>query len=177
VMMRLRFYSQTGHIWQVSFFDEALRRPTGSIQVDPRAGIAGTFKLLDSSNGPRHDISSSPRHTYNQSRPASDTLRRMAPLTEFIQQIMAEQDIPADLDPEVRAQYEADLTERAMDLINRRLIDAMPDQTVGHFNALLDSDPTPQAVQEFVQYNVPNREYVTTEALLELRRLYLGDKA
>jgi TIR domain len=175
-MTRLRFYAQTGHIWQVSFFDEALREPTGSIQVDPRSGTPGTFKLLDGSNDPRLGISQ-PTHTYSQSRPVSNTLRRMAPLTEFIQQIMAEQDIPADLHHEVREQYEADLTERAMNLINRRLIEAMPDQTVEHFNALLDSDPTSQAIQEFVQYNVPNREYVTAQALLELRRLYLGDKA
>jgi TIR domain len=176
VMTRLRFYSQTGHMWEVSFFDEALRRPTGSVQVDPRTGLAGKFRFPDS-GGPSLNIPSSARNGYSQSHPASDTTRRMVPLTEFIQQIMTDQGIPADLDPEVRAQYEADLAEFATDLINRRLIEAMPDQTVEHFNALLDTDPTSQAIQEFVQYNVPNLEYVTAEALLELRRHYLGDKA
>jgi Protein of unknown function (DUF5663) len=101
----------------------------------------------------------------------------MGPLTEFIQQVMAEQNLPADLDPEVRAQYEADITEHAMALINRRLIDAMPDQAVEHFNALLDSDPSAQAVQEFVERNVPNREHVAAQALLEFRKLFLGGQA
>ena len=101
----------------------------------------------------------------------------MPPLTEFVQQLIAEQGFTRPIDPEVMEQLEADLSSGAIDLINRRLIDAMPEQTVSHFNALLDSDPSPQAVQAFVEHNVPNLEYVTVQALLEFRQFYLGDKA
>lgn len=47
VMTRLRFFVQTGHIWQVSFFDEALRRPTGLIHVNPRDGMPGNFQIIE----------------------------------------------------------------------------------------------------------------------------------
>ena len=101
----------------------------------------------------------------------------MPPLTEFVQQLIAEQGYTRPIDPEVMEQLEADLSSRAIDLINRRVLEAMPEQTLSHFEALLDSDASQEAMQEFIEYNVPNREYVIAQALLEFRQLYLGDKA
>lgn len=100
----------------------------------------------------------------------------MGPLTEFVQQLLTDQGF-AHPDPEVRAQLEADLTDSAIRLVNRRLIDAMSEQDVERFNALLDRDPSPQTVQQFIEQHVPNREQVTALALVEFRQLYLGDKA
>jgi hypothetical protein len=98
----------------------------------------------------------------------------MAALDEFAQRLLAEQLGDRVIVPEVRTEMLIEIVGRTEKFINRRVIDAMPDMTLRHFNALLENDPTPQTVQDFVQYNVPNYERVVTSALIEFRQLYLG---
>ncbi len=99
-------------------------------------------------------------------------------MDQFIQQLLREQGVSDTMDPEVRAQLTDELTSRATDFVNRRLIDAMSDEVAAQFNAFLDDESvTPEQVQNFVETNVPNREQVVASALVEFRSLYLGDKA
>jgi Protein of unknown function (DUF5663) len=99
-------------------------------------------------------------------------------MEEFIQQLLRDQGIPEDLDADIRAELIEDLTTRANDLINQRLIDALSDQAVEEFNKLLDDESVePARLQEFIAANVPERQRITTAALLEFRQVYLGDKA
>lgn len=99
-------------------------------------------------------------------------------MDDFIQQLLQEQGATDTLDAEVRAQLTQQLTSRAYDFINRRLIDAMSDEVVEHFNTLIDNETTtPEQVQQFVATNVPNKDQVVAAALVEFRALYLGDKA
>lgn len=96
-------------------------------------------------------------------------------LEKFIEQLLQEKGMPAGIDPEVRTQLVKDLTTKVEDLINRRMIDSLNDDQVVEFNHLLDSDPSAEAVHEFVDKNVSNKEEVTAAALLEFRELYLGN--
>jgi hypothetical protein len=99
-------------------------------------------------------------------------------MEQFIQQLLRDQDVPEDLDPEVRVQLVSELTSRASDFLNARLIDAMSDETVEHFNTMLDDDSTtPEQVQNFITTNVSNKDQVIARALAEFRMLYLGDRA
>jgi len=99
-------------------------------------------------------------------------------MEEFVQQLLQDQGVPQDLDPEVRTELASELTNRLSDFLNRRLIDAMSDEAVDEFNNLLDDESAdPARVQEFVANHVPNQQQVTTAALREFRQLYLGDKA
>jgi hypothetical protein len=98
-------------------------------------------------------------------------------MTPFIQQLLAEQGIPANLDPAVRSEFEAELASRLNEFINARILDAMPAVVVQRFEALLESDPDEAVVQRFVERNVPNQQEVVTNAMVEFRRLYLGSKA
>lgn len=96
-------------------------------------------------------------------------------LEQFIEQLLKEKNMPADMDPEIKTQLVKDLTVRLEDLINRRLIDSMTEEQLGQFNQLLDKEPAdPAAVQNFVSENIKNKEEITTGALLEFRQLYLG---
>lgn len=99
-------------------------------------------------------------------------------MEEYIQQLLQDQGVPHDLDPEVRGQLVSDLMSRALDFLNRRLIDSMSDEAVEHFTSLLDNPATDASqVQDFIATNVMDKEKVTADALAEFRVLYLGDKA
>lgn len=96
-------------------------------------------------------------------------------MDDFIKQLIAEQGVPEDLDPEVRAQLEANLARRAVALVDKRLIDAMPESALPGFNELLDHpDTTPEQLQAYVAEHVPDVTAVTGQALAEFRSLYLG---
>jgi hypothetical protein len=99
-------------------------------------------------------------------------------MDDYINQLMQMQGVTENVDPEVRAELFADLQQRAVDFMNRRLLDAMDDTTVDEFQKLLDSNPTdPAVVQKFIEERVPNRDQVATDALIEFRNLFLGEKA
>lgn len=98
-------------------------------------------------------------------------------MDEYIQQLLNDAGLPDSVDPEVRAQLVSDLQERAINLMNRRLIEAMSDEDIEAFNKLLDEQPNnAEAMQQFITDHVPNSQQVVTAAMLEFRALYLGTK-
>jgi hypothetical protein len=98
-------------------------------------------------------------------------------MEQFILQLLADKGLPEGLDEDVRQQLVKDLVSRAADLVNRRMIEAMSEQDVNAFNELLDGDPSPEQVQQFIEAHVPEKEEVASRALLEFRSLYLGAAA
>lgn len=99
-------------------------------------------------------------------------------MDEYIEQLLKDAGIPESTDKEVKEQLASDLKTRAMDLINRRLIDSMNDQDLAEFEKLLDSEPdNTEAMQKFIDEHVPDKEEVVARALLEFRALYLGTAA
>jgi hypothetical protein len=99
-------------------------------------------------------------------------------MDQFIDKLLQEQGVPDDLDPQVRQELAAELTSRAVDFMNRRLVDAMDENALNDFQALLDTDPTdPAVVQDFITAHVADRDKVIAKALIEFRSIYLGDKA
>ena len=96
-------------------------------------------------------------------------------MEDFINQLLQAKGLPADLEEDVRKQLVEDMMGRAADLINRRLLEAMSDDSVDAFNELLERDDTTQEmVQAFIAEHVPDKEAVTRHALEEFRDLYLG---
>src|SRR4051812_2995593 len=95
-------------------------------------------------------------------------------IDEFVEDLMKQKGLPADLDPEVRKQLVSNLTDRVVKLINRRLIDALPDEKVGELEKLVDQNPSDSsAVQKLIEENVPNKDKVVAAALIEFQGLYL----
>jgi hypothetical protein len=95
-------------------------------------------------------------------------------LEQFATQLLKEKSLPPNLQPAVYEQMVRDLSERANDLINRRLIDAMTEEQADRFDQLLQTNPDVRAVQAFIEASVPNRDLVVSSALIEFRNLYLG---
>jgi hypothetical protein len=99
-------------------------------------------------------------------------------MEEYIEQLLQEVGVPEGTDPEVRAQLASDLAARANDMVNKRLIEAMSDEDVAAFDKLLDEQPENlQAMQQFIDEHVPDKNRVVGAALLEFRTLYLGEAA
>lgn len=99
-------------------------------------------------------------------------------MEDYVQKLLTDQGVSADVDPEVRQELANELTARINDFLNRRLLDAMSDSAVKEFEALMDSEQLDaNKVHEFVAANVPNVQEVTNQALFDFRLLYLGEKA
>lgn len=99
-------------------------------------------------------------------------------MEEFIRQLLQDQGVPDDLAPDVRTQLVTEMTERATDFVNKRLVGAMSEEALPHFESLLAEEPVDVArLQEFMRTNVPDQENVAAQALLEFRVIYLGAKA
>lgn len=96
-------------------------------------------------------------------------------MDDYVEQLLKERGVPEDMPEDVREQLANDLKERAVDFLNRYLIDAMSDQDVAKFQELLDNDPeNAEAVQSFISEHVPDKEKVAAQALYEFKVLYLG---
>ena len=96
----------------------------------------------------------------------------------FILQLLHDKGLPADLDEGVQAQLVKDLTNRLVDMINRRVIDTLSEEQAQELEKLIDQNPdNPQAIQEFIDKNVPDKQEIATKAMFEFRTLYLGANA
>jgi hypothetical protein len=96
-------------------------------------------------------------------------------IEKFIKQLLEEKGLPPNLEPKVYDQLVKDLNERAVNLINRRLVEAMSEEQAQEFDKLLADRPDDlAAAQEFVREALPNQDAITAAALSEFRQLYLG---
>lgn len=94
-------------------------------------------------------------------------------LDKFIEDIVAVKQLSGVTD-EVRAQLVSDLKQRLLDQINRALIDALPDEQIDAFNALLDEpSSTDETVQQFIVNTGVDVRRVTAETMLRFRDLYI----
>lgn len=80
------------------------------------------------------------------------------------------------VDDEVRQQLEQDLKTRLLDQIDRAIIEALPEDKLSGFNALLDNNSTAQDVQKYIIECGVDTQKVTLETMLRFRALYLGSK-
>ena len=96
-------------------------------------------------------------------------------LDEFIEQIMREADFPDTLDEEERTQIKKDMVNRANDMMNYAIVDSMSPELQKQFEELVSrEDVQPQAITEFIEQNVPDRQKIATNALVEFRAAFLG---
>lgn len=96
-------------------------------------------------------------------------------IEQFVKELLKEKGLPGDLEPAVYNRMVADLTQRATNLVNKRLVEALSAQQIQEFESLMDKHPDDMKVlQDFINENVKTKEELTSAALLEFRSLYLG---
>lgn len=99
-------------------------------------------------------------------------------MEEYAKQLLRDAGVPQSSDDETMQGLVAQIVDRATDMINRRLIDAMSDEDAAEFDKLLQDRPDDvEAVQQFIDQHVPDKQKIAGAALLEFRALYLGKDA
>ncbi len=94
-------------------------------------------------------------------------------LDKFVEDIVVAKQLSGVTD-EVRAQLISDLKQRLLDQINRALIDALSDEQIDEFNALLDEpSTTDEKVQQFIVDAGVDVRRVTAQTMLRFRDLYI----
>jgi hypothetical protein len=75
---------------------------------------------------------------------------------------------------DVHEQLVADLKERLLDQIDKAVVDALPDDKVDDFNALLDqAETSDESIQNYIVQCGVDVQQVTINAMLRFRDLYL----
>jgi hypothetical protein len=101
----------------------------------------------------------------------------MESINKFIEQLLKDKKLP-QLDEAVHRQLVNDLSTRLVDVINRRLLEAMPEKDMEAFTDLLDQKPVePEKVQAFIDAKVSDKQQITLDAMIEFRARYLGANA
>jgi hypothetical protein len=99
-------------------------------------------------------------------------------MDEYLNDLLSQTGALQTADQDVLTQLKSDLSERVTALINRRLIDALPEEKVAELERMLDEQPdNVEAYQQFMVENLPNRQEIVNATLLEFRVLYLGADA
>lgn len=95
-------------------------------------------------------------------------------LDQFVENLLAEKNLPS-MDDAVRIQLVADLKQRLLDQINRALIDALSDEKLNDFNAMLDDESiTDERIEQFMAESGINVKQITLQTMLRFSELYLG---
>lgn len=96
-------------------------------------------------------------------------------IDQFIDLILKEKGL-GDLDADVMAQLKQDLASRLTMLINRRLVEALPEDKLAELERLLSDQPQDQMkIQNYLSSNIPNLSEITINAMQEFKSLYLAN--
>ncbi len=95
-----------------------------------------------------------------------------AQLRAFIESIIDAKNLHAT--PEVREQLIEDMMQRALDMIDREVLAAVPDDKMDELNRLLDSGASDQDVQQYIASVVPDASRIAAKTLLRFKDAYLG---
>lgn len=97
----------------------------------------------------------------------------MDQLDTFISEILELKQLPG-INNEAKQLLIAQMRERLLDMINRALIDALPEEKVAEFSALLDSEAvSDEEVQTFIAESGVDVKTITAKTMLAFRDLYL----
>ncbi len=97
-----------------------------------------------------------------------------AELDQFIKSMLDAKKLTG-INDEVRDQLTVDLKERLLDQINKALIDAVPDEKMDEFEALLDDESTSdESVQDFIAHSGVDVKSVTSSAMVRFYDLYVS---
>ncbi|MEI8338867.1 hypothetical protein EBZ57_02485 [bacterium] len=99
-------------------------------------------------------------------------------MDDFVNQLLKDINVPDSMDPEVKKEMTEELRDRADRFVISRMLDAMSDEDLDAFDKLSAEKPDDaDALREFLDGHVPEKDRVMAAALLEFRATFLGAKA
>lgn len=95
-------------------------------------------------------------------------------LDKFINEMLNAKQLSGVTD-EVRVQLVADLRERLLDQINKSLIDALPDEKIDEFEAMIDNESVnDDDIQQFIVNSGVDVKSVTSSTMIRFYELYVS---
>jgi hypothetical protein len=95
-------------------------------------------------------------------------------LDQFVRDMLAAKNLPGLEDDNVRDQFVDDLKEEILAQVDRAIVQAIPEDKLDGFNALLDDDATSdEALQSYVAQCGVDTQQVATDTMTRFRELYL----
>jgi len=96
-------------------------------------------------------------------------------LEEFVDTILTEKNLPG-LSDDARPEVIADMVLTLRELIDRAVIEALPEDKLDELNKKLADDPTVsrEQISELIAASGVDIEHITADTLLKFRELYLA---
>lgn len=93
---------------------------------------------------------------------------------EAAERIFEEKDLEVRND-DVKEQMVDDIEEQINDLFNNKVVKYMSEEGLtDQFDELLEQDPDPAEIREFIQANVEGVDNILSNAILQVRNMYLS---
>lgn len=87
---------------------------------------------------------------------------------------MHSRELLKDLDEETLKQLKSQMLQKALDLINRRMVDSLSEKDVLELEQVIDANPQDQvAIENFISQHVPSKDQIVSNALVEFKTLYI----
>lgn len=96
----------------------------------------------------------------------------MDQLDQFIKEIIDAKHLPG-ITEDAKVGLLEEMRERLLDMLNRALIEALPDEKLAEFSTFLESGASDDAVQQFITDSGIDVEKITAQTMLAFRGLYL----
>lgn len=95
-------------------------------------------------------------------------------LVAFVDRLIVEKKLPADLEKEVVDQIKSDLLSKVEDRVNAVIISNLSEDKLDEFNKLLDSDISDEEMQKFCSDNIPDLPQLLASELIVFKQSYLS---
>lgn len=96
----------------------------------------------------------------------------MDQLDLFIKDIIDAKQLPG-ITEEAKAGLLEEMRERLLDMLNRALVEALPEEKIVSFSTFLEQGVSDEQVQDFITQSGVDVEKVTAQTMLAFRNLYL----
>jgi methionine aminopeptidase len=114
------------------------------------------------------------KNTKKGKKTVDNTATSQQQLEEFVDDMLTEKNLPG-LSDDVRPDVIKEVVQTLQELINRAIINALPDDKLEEISKRIEDENTSLVqIQDLVQQSGIDTEKIVTNTLIEFRRLYLA---
>jgi len=93
-------------------------------------------------------------------------------LAAYIERLIQEYALGTPIEDRDKAEMKKDIEKRLLKMINLDLLAAIPEAKSKELATLINSDPSIEKIQAFIEANIPNKEEIVAKTLLDFRAVY-----
>ena len=89
------------------------------------------------------------------------------------EKILIEKGLEID-DAEAKEEFISDIEASINDRVDEAILEYLTEEQKKEFDKLIDSNPTPQEIREFIDGNISNMPQIIANAIINVRNIYLS---